>query len=176
MLLCDRMHRKGTGLGSPTVCQTVPVRTQQSFARTRKRCHAILPTMDLTAGHRRLPHSFPNPLRLCLSMAFASPVKAALGRLAFVTGGGQGIGRAIACRLARDGYDISIADVPSAKDRVGDVIREIQSYGRKAISVDAGVLLFAIILKKNERTCSGILTQTPPCAALARKTSGTLSR
>lgn len=70
--------------------------------------------------------------------AFASPIKAALGRTAFITGGGQGIGRAIACRLARDGYDISIADIPSAKERVNAVIKEIESYGRKAVSVEAG--------------------------------------
>lgn len=72
-------------------------------------------------------------------MALTSTIKAALGRVAFVTGGGQGIGRAIACRLAQDGYDISIADIPSAKERVGKVLREIQSYGRQAISVDAGL-------------------------------------
>jgi meso-butanediol dehydrogenase / (S,S)-butanediol dehydrogenase / diacetyl reductase len=69
-----------------------------------------------------------------------SPVKAALGRVAFVTGGGQGIGRAIACRLARDGYDVSIADIPSAKERVSGVLKEIEGYGRKAISVNAGQL------------------------------------
>ena len=71
-------------------------------------------------------------------MSYASPVKAALGRVAFVTGGGQGIGRAIACRLARDGYDISIGDIPQAKAKVNDAIKEIESYGRKAISVFAG--------------------------------------
>ena len=76
---------------------------------------------------------------LCIAMAHTSPIKAALGRNAFVTGGGRGIGRAIACRLARDGYDVSIADLPSAKERVNGVINEIQSYGRKAISVEAGM-------------------------------------
>lgn len=71
-------------------------------------------------------------------MALASPVKAALGRVAFVTGGAQGIGRAIACRLARDGHDVAIADRPVAKDRMKEVVDEIESYGRRAISVFAG--------------------------------------
>ncbi|GBE88556.1 Versicolorin reductase 1 [Sparassis crispa] len=68
-----------------------------------------------------------------------SPVKPSLGRTAFVTGGGQGIGRAIALRLARDGYDISIADIPPAKEKVDAVIKEIEAYGRKAVSVYADV-------------------------------------
>lgn len=71
-------------------------------------------------------------------MSLVSPVKASLNRIAFITGGAQGIGRAIATRLARDGYDIAIADVPQAQSKVDGVIEEIKSYGRKAISLHAG--------------------------------------
>ncbi|TFK50917.1 NAD(P)-binding protein [Heliocybe sulcata] len=69
----------------------------------------------------------------------ASPVKAALGKTAFITGGAQGIGRAIATRLARDGYDISIAEIPQAKGRLDDAVKEIEGLGRKAIGVFADV-------------------------------------
>ncbi|PIL35615.1 hypothetical protein GSI_02343 [Ganoderma sinense ZZ0214-1] len=72
-------------------------------------------------------------------MSFASPVKASLNRIAFITGGAQGIGRAIATRLARDGYDIAIADIPQAQTKVDGVIDEIKSYGRQAISLHADV-------------------------------------
>ncbi|TBU38120.1 NAD(P)-binding protein [Dichomitus squalens] len=71
-------------------------------------------------------------------MSLASPVKASLNRIAFITGAGQGIGRAIATRLARDGYDVSIGDIPQAQPKVDTVIDEIKSYGRKAISVHVG--------------------------------------
>lgn len=78
----------------------------------------------------------------------ASPVKAALGRVAFVTGGGQGIGRAIATRLARDGHDVAIADIVPAQAKVDDVIKEIESYGRKAISVVAGMMFSAMCCER----------------------------
>ena len=71
-------------------------------------------------------------------MSLASPIKASLNRIAFVTGAGQGIGRAIATRLARDGYDVSIADIPQAQAKVDTVVDEIKPYGRQAISVHAG--------------------------------------
>ncbi|CDO75543.1 hypothetical protein BN946_scf184883.g5 [Trametes cinnabarina] len=73
-------------------------------------------------------------------MSYASPIKASLNRIAFVTGASQGIGRAIATRLARDGFDVAIADIQPAKAKVDGVIDEIKSYGRQAIGVFAGTL------------------------------------
>ena len=74
-------------------------------------------------------------------MSVASSVKPALDRIAFITGGAQGIERAIATRLARDGHYIAIADRPAAEDKLKDIISEIESYRRKAISIFAGKML-----------------------------------
>jgi meso-butanediol dehydrogenase/(S,S)-butanediol dehydrogenase/diacetyl reductase len=54
-----------------------------------------------------------------------------------VTGAGQGIGRAIALRLAKDGADIAIVDMNEAKMR--DVAGEVCELGRKATTFKADV-------------------------------------
>ncbi|QYB02656.1 acetoin reductase [Rhodococcus sp. USK10] len=59
------------------------------------------------------------------------------GKVALITGAGQGIGRAIALRLASDGADISLVDVNA--DRVGAVADEVRAAGSKAISLIADV-------------------------------------
>ena len=59
------------------------------------------------------------------------------GKVALVTGAGQGIGRAIALRLANDGADIAIVDLNESKmDAVAAEVREI---GRKATTCKADV-------------------------------------
>jgi NAD(P)-dependent dehydrogenase (short-subunit alcohol dehydrogenase family) len=59
------------------------------------------------------------------------------GKVALVTGGAQGIGRAIALELAREGANIIIADIN--EKHFESAIKEIESLGRKAVTVLADV-------------------------------------
>jgi 3-oxoacyl-[acyl-carrier protein] reductase len=52
------------------------------------------------------------------------------GQVALVTGGGQGIGQAIALRLAREGADVALVDVN--RETAEAVGREVQALGRRA--------------------------------------------
>ncbi len=59
------------------------------------------------------------------------------GKVALITGAGQGIGRAIALRLASDGADIAIVDVNEGKMKA--VADEVTATGRNATTFKADV-------------------------------------
>ncbi len=56
-----------------------------------------------------------------------------MGKLAVVTGGGAGIGKAIALRLAEEGADIVIGDIDESA--AGNAVAQITALGRRAVSV-----------------------------------------
>lgn len=56
---------------------------------------------------------------------------------ALVTGGGGGIGRAIARRLAENGADVAVVDLDEALGR--ETVRAVEAAGRRAIHVRADV-------------------------------------
>jgi len=58
-------------------------------------------------------------------------------RVALVTGAAQGIGRGIALRLAKDGFDIALVDLKA--DKLEAVKKELEALGRKASTFSADV-------------------------------------
>ncbi|OCR25783.1 diacetyl reductase [Pseudomonas syringae] len=74
------------------------------------------------------------------------------GKVALVTGAGQGIGRAIALRLARDGADVALVDINATK--INQVAGEIAELGRKATVFVADVSQLDQVVAAVEHTYS----------------------
>lgn len=60
-------------------------------------------------------------------------------RVAIVTGAAQGIGYAIAHRLADDGIDVAVNDISAKKEQLDLVVKELNNKGRRALAVPADV-------------------------------------
>ncbi|KAJ3487495.1 hypothetical protein NLI96_g3496 [Meripilus lineatus] len=66
-------------------------------------------------------------------------------RVAIVTGGAQGIGEAIALRLADDGVDVVVSDIPGKEEQLATVVKQIELKGRRSLFVTANVSVEADI-------------------------------
>ncbi|KAK0220235.1 hypothetical protein IW262DRAFT_1448576 [Armillaria fumosa] len=64
--------------------------------------------------------------------------------VALVTGSARGMGRAIALRLASDGFKVAVNDIPSQKDHLETLRGEIEELGKKAF------IYIADVSKENE--------------------------
>ena len=59
------------------------------------------------------------------------------GKVAIVTGAGQGIGKAIALELAKGGADLALTDI--REDTIGKVREEIEGMGREVLVIQMDV-------------------------------------
>lgn len=64
------------------------------------------------------------------------------GRVALVTGGGRGIGRAVALRLARDGVAV-VVNYVSSETSAHDVVDQVRAAGGQAMALRADVSVVA---------------------------------
>lgn len=74
------------------------------------------------------------------------------GRLALITGGDSGIGRAAAIAFAREGADVAINYLADEEEDAQDVIDLIKKAGRKAVALPGDI--------RNEAFCKQLLDDT----------------
>ena len=70
-------------------------------------------------------------------------------RVALITGGDSGIGRAVAIAYAREGADVLISHLPEEEDDAADTLRWVDKAGRKGLTVAGDI--------RDERHCTALV-------------------
>ena len=72
----------------------------------------------------------------CNSETFPFTTMSQSKRVAIITGAAEGIGRGIATRLAKDGLDLGLFDLPRAQDRMEELAESLRNaYGVRVVTV-----------------------------------------
>ncbi|RAJ46947.1 hypothetical protein K353_00148 [Kitasatospora sp. SolWspMP-SS2h] len=72
-------------------------------------------------------------------------------RVALVTGGDSGIGRAVALAFAREGADVAFCHLPEEEDDARETVRLVRGAGRRALAVAGDV--------REERFCTDLVAR-----------------
>src|SRR5438067_1798634 len=75
-------------------------------------------------------------------------------KVALVTGAGQGIGRAIAVRLAREGFALALADINASA--LAGVQAQIEAAGGKALALPADLSAVAEVRRVMARAAADL--------------------
>jgi NAD(P)-dependent dehydrogenase (short-subunit alcohol dehydrogenase family) len=77
-------------------------------------------------------------------------------RVAVVTGAANGIGRSVALRLARDGFDVCVNDIPANEGKLKELVEEISKLGRKSIIFLADISVEAQVQSMVQQTVADL--------------------
>ena len=59
--------------------------------------------------------------------------------VAHITGAARGIGKAIALRLAQDGHNVAVSDLPVMRDELEVTRKDVESHGVRAVALTGNV-------------------------------------
>ena len=80
------------------------------------------------------------------------PSSATCPRVAIVTGAAQGFGEAIALRLADDGLDVAVVDLPSKRGQLEAVAKAIRAKGRRCLVLEGDISVEDDVIAMVDRT------------------------